>query len=72
MLFLAALTGILVHILRIFGARFAAYITYVVHLAVVAPLLIVEVPFGKWSHMLYRPLAVYMQTIRTQPAEKIL
>jgi quinone-modifying oxidoreductase subunit QmoC len=64
LLFLAALTGILVHVLRLSSEPLATYVTYVVHLAVVTPLLVVEVPFGKWSHMLYRPLAIYLAAVR--------
>lgn len=68
MLFLAAFTGILVHALRLGGAPIATYVSYVVHLAVVAALLLVEVPFGKWSHMLYRPLAAYVAVVRRKAA----
>lgn len=64
MLFVVALTGILVHVCRLAGAPLATYALYVIHLGVTAPFLIVEVPFGKWSHMLYRPLAVYLEGIR--------
>lgn len=64
LLFLVALTGILVHVFRLAGLPLATYATYVIHLAFVAPFLIVQVPFGKWSHMLYRPLAVYLTAVR--------
>jgi len=64
LLFLVALTGIAVHVLRLAGAPMATYVVYVVHLAVVAPFLILQVPFGKWSHMFYRPFAVYLDAVR--------
>ena len=64
LLFLAALTGILVHGFRLAGLPLATYSTYVIHLAVVASFLIVQVPYGKWSHMLYRPLAVYLAAVK--------
>lgn len=64
LMFLVALTGILTHVFRLAGLPLATYSTYVIHLALVAPFLIVEVPFGKWSHMLYRPLAIYLATVR--------
>ena len=38
----------------------ATYYTYVVHRAILVPMLVVEVPFSKWSHLAYRPLAVYL------------
>ncbi len=31
-----------------------------VHLAIAVPMLVVEVPFGKWAHLLYSPLAMYV------------
>ncbi len=68
LLFLVALTGIAVHVLRLAGLPVATYVTYVVHLALTAPLLVVEVPFGKWSHMLYRPLAIYLTNVRRRAA----
>ncbi len=67
--FLVALTGILVHAARLAGPPLATHAIYVVHLALTAPLLIVEVPFGKWSHMLYLPLAIYLTNVRRRAAE---
>ena len=54
-----AVTGVLQHILHRSGLDVAANVTYIVHLAGVVPMLVLEVPFGKWAHMAYRPLAVY-------------
>jgi len=59
MLFLTTLTGIMVHIFRISGIVHATYYTYVIHLAILVPMLVIEVPFSKWSHLAYRPLAIY-------------
>ena len=39
---------------------------YVVHLSVVVPMLALEVPFGKWSHLAYRPLAMYFADVRAE------
>ncbi len=69
LLFLVALTGILVHVFRLAGLPLATYSAYVIHLACVAPFLIVQVPFGKWSHMLYRPFAVYLAAVREKARE---
>jgi hypothetical protein len=42
-------------------------------------MLVVELPFGKWTHMIYRPLAIYFLTVKEkalqqqqQPEEAIL
>jgi quinone-modifying oxidoreductase subunit QmoC len=66
LLFLVALTGILVHIARISGHPLLTYDLYVMHLAVVVPFLVLQVPFGKWSHMFYRPFAIYLEAVRTK------
>jgi heterodisulfide reductase subunit C/quinone-modifying oxidoreductase subunit QmoC len=64
LLALTAITGILLHLLRILNFAIPSYIIYVVHIMIVGPMLIIEVPFGKWSHMLYRPLAVYLSIVK--------
>lgn len=69
LMFLTAFTGILVHGLRLAGLPMATYIAYVVHLAIAVPFLVVEVPFGKWAHMLYRPLAVYLAAVKKKAKE---
>ena len=60
LLFLTALSGILMNIFRIDGLPMATYVTYEVHLMIAVPMLAVEVPFGKWAHLMYRPLAIYL------------
>jgi hypothetical protein len=42
----------------------AANITYIVHLMGVVPMLALEVPFSKWSHLAYRPLAIYFAQLQ--------
>jgi quinone-modifying oxidoreductase, subunit QmoC len=64
LLFVVAFTGILVHAFRLTGLPLTTYATYVIHMAFVVPFLVVQVPFGKWSHILYRPLAVYLVAVR--------
>jgi ferredoxin/nitrate reductase gamma subunit len=64
LLTLTAITGILIHLFRIMNFAFPSYILYVVHIMIVGPMLIIEVPFGKWSHMLYRPFAVYLSIVK--------
>ena len=64
LLIIGAITGILVHVFRYLGWPLATYYIYVVHLAFMVPMLVLEVPFGKWSHLAYRPLAIYFQGVR--------
>ena len=65
LLFFTTLSGILLHLFRYWLAWPAAtYYMYVIHLAIDVPMLIVMVPFSKWSHLAYRPLAIYFAEIR--------
>lgn len=64
LLFLTATTGIFLHLFRLMNLANPSYIIYVIHIMIAGPMLIIEVPFGKWSHMLYRPLAVYLATVK--------
>lgn len=66
LLLVVALTGVLQHVLHRGGADVAANVAYIVHLMAVVPMLGLEVPFSKWSHMAYRPLAMYFSTLRKQ------
>jgi len=42
----------------------ATYYSYVIHLAVLVPMIMVEVPFSKWSHLAYRPFAIYFANVK--------
>jgi nitrate reductase gamma subunit len=64
LLLLTTLTGILLHIFRIEGMPVATYYLYIIHMAVLVPMLAVEVPFSKWSHLAYRPFAVYFSELK--------
>ena len=69
LLFLTTLTGIMMHALRIAGWPMGTYVMYVIHLAIAVPMLIIEVPFGKWSHLFYRPLAIFLATVREKASK---
>jgi nitrate reductase gamma subunit len=64
LLFLIALTGILVHIFRLSGMPMATYVSYVAHLAVEVPMVVTFVAFSKWSHLAYRPLGLYFANLK--------
>ncbi len=70
LLFLTTISGILIHLFRINGMPLATYYTYVAHLSILVPMLMVEVPFSKWSHLAYRPFAVYFASLKKAAAEK--
>jgi quinone-modifying oxidoreductase, subunit QmoC len=59
-----ASTGVLQHVLHRAGLPAAANVAYVVHLMGVVPMLVLEVPFSKWSHLAYRPLAMYFARLQ--------
>ena len=64
LLFATTLTGIIMHFLRLAGWPIGTYVMYVVHLAIAVPMLVIEVPFGKWSHLFYRPFAVFLSRVK--------
>jgi hypothetical protein len=71
LLLLTALSGIAVHILRYAGFALTCHFVYALHVVIATPMLVVEMSFGKWSHMVYRPLALYFQAVKervSQPA----
>jgi hypothetical protein len=35
---------------------------------VVVPMLVLEVPFMKWAHLMYRPLALYLRQVKATAA----
>jgi nitrate reductase gamma subunit len=69
LLLVVAVTGVLQHVLHRAGLDVAANVMYVVHLMGVVPMLVLEVPFGKWAHLAYRPLAVYFSRVQAHAAE---
>jgi hypothetical protein len=56
------------HFLRIADLAHPTYYMYVIHMAFVAPLLILEVPFMKWAHLMYRPLGMYLKEVKDSAA----
>ena len=69
LLFLTGLSGILLHVARLLNLPMPTYVMYVAHLMIAVPMLAVEVPFGKWAHLLYRPLAVYLAAVQAKARE---
>jgi hypothetical protein len=69
LLLLTALSGMAVHVLRYVGLGLGAHYAYAVHLMIAVPMLLVEVPFGGSSHMIYRPLALYFAAVKERALE---
>jgi ferredoxin len=68
-LFVGTLTGILVHIFRYAGWSWPTYIIYVIHVMAMIAMLDTEVGIGKWTHLIYRPLAMYLEEIKEKAGE---
>ncbi len=64
-----AVTGVAQNLLHRSGAQEAANVMYVIHLMGVVPMLVLEVPFGKWAHLAYRLLAIYFGRVQEHAAE---
>ena len=65
LLLLIATTGILIHVFIAMNMPLPTYISFAAHVILDLRLLI-EVPFGKWSHLAYRPFAVYFTQLKKE------
>jgi ferredoxin len=65
-----AVTGILVHIFRYAGWAWPTYIIYVIHLMAMFAMLDTEVGIGKWTHLIYRPLALYLEAVKKRAVQE--
>ena len=70
LLILTTLSGIILHFFRRMDLPWPTYILYVGHLMIAVPLLITQVPFGKWPHLYFRPLALYMVAVHEAAKER--
>ena len=70
LLVLTVVSGLAAHTLRYAGFALACHFTYALHVIIATPMLLVEMSFGKWSHMVYRPLALYFLAIREKTAQQ--
>ncbi len=65
---LTTLTGILIHLTILIDLPMTTYVLYVVHLMVAVPMLVLEVPFAKWAHLAFRPVALYLIKVKEEYA----
>lgn len=70
LLFFTAVTGIVLHVFRLLDLAWPTYVLYVVHLMIAVPMLVVEVPFGKWQHLAFRPMAQYVAAVHEVARER--
>lgn len=66
---IGAVTGIMVHIFRYAGWPLPTYIIYVIHVMAMVAMLDTEVGVGKWAHLFYRPMALYLERVRDRAEE---
>lgn len=69
LIFTIAVTGIMVHFARLGGLPLTTYTIYVIHVGICVAMLMIMLPFGKLSHLMYRPLAIFLTSIK-QHAQK--
>lgn len=63
-LLIGAITGILVHIFRYALLPWPTYAMYTVHVMAMVAMIDTEVGIGKWTHLIYRPLALSIEEMR--------
>jgi len=64
LLWLTTFSGFLIHATRLLELPLTTYYLYVIHLMIAVPMLVIEVPFAKWTHQLYRPLILYLMKVK--------
>ncbi len=69
LLWLTTFSGILIHFTRLLECPISTYYLYAVHLMIAVPMLVLEVPFAKWAHQLYRPLVLYLMQVKEAAAK---
>lgn len=70
LLFMIALTALATHIFISVGFETGAYYAHVFFLVVLISWAIVMVPFGKTTHIIYRPIAIYLQAVKESVLQK--
>ncbi len=66
-----AVSGLAAHVFRYAGFGLTCHFLYAAHVIIATPMLVVEMSFGKWSHMVYRPLALYFLAVRERAARQV-
>ena len=64
------LSGLAAHILRYCGFGLGCHYAYALHIIIATPLLLIEMSFGKWSHMVYRPVALYFIAVKQRAQQQ--
>jgi quinone-modifying oxidoreductase, subunit QmoC len=70
LLLMLALSGLAVHIFRYAGFALTCHYLYALHVILATDILVVEMSFGKWSHMIYRPLGLYLLAVRERASRQ--
>jgi hypothetical protein len=68
---LTTLTGIFVHFTRLLDWPMTTYVLYVIHLMVAVPMLVLEVPFAKWAHLMFRPIVLYGMSVKEKYLQEL-
>lgn len=68
-LLVGSITGILVHIFRYMSLPWPTYIIYTIHVMAMVAMLDTEVGIGKWTHLIYRPLALSVEAMKKKAEE---
>ena len=67
---MTVLSGLAAHVLRYAGFGLGCHYAYALHVIITTPMLLIEMSFGKWSHMIYRPLALYFLAVRERATQQ--
>lgn len=65
LLFLTGVSGVMLRAAIVYKYPVSSiFYIYLIHLMILFPMLVIEVPFSKWSHLAYRPVAIYFANLK--------
>jgi hypothetical protein len=67
---ITTITGIFIHFARLLDWPMTTYVVYLIHVMVLTPMLVLEVPFAKWAHLAFRPVTVFLVGVKEKYIEE--
>jgi hypothetical protein len=68
---LTTMTGIFIHFTRLLDWPMTTYVLYAIHISVAVPMLVLEVPFAKWAHLAFRPVAIFLMKVKEEYQQEL-
>jgi hypothetical protein len=54
----------IIHFAMVLEMPLLTYSIYAIHMMIAVPMLVLDVSFAKWAHLLYRPFTLYLMRVK--------